>query len=120
MIVLARWLLVSTGQPLSSAQRQRYFDKPSNLDSAMFSTGHTYTFVITQSIVDMEAYRLKLGAFINLDLCPVLNGQPLQMMCKNVRVRGRRRILYCHQQARTALSVSTCECVESRAGQPSS
>jgi hypothetical protein len=32
-------------------------------------------------------YRLKLGAFINLDLCPVLNGQPLQMMCKNVQVR---------------------------------
>jgi hypothetical protein len=30
--------------------------------------------------------RLKLGAFINLDLCPVLNGQPLQMMCKNVQV----------------------------------
>jgi hypothetical protein len=45
--------------------------------------------VITQSIVDMEAYRLKLGAFINLDLCPVLNGQPLQMLCKNVRVRVR-------------------------------
>lgn len=55
----------------------------------MFSTGHVYTFIITQSIVDMEAYRLKLGAFINLDLCPVLNGQPLQMMCKNVRVSGR-------------------------------
>ena len=31
--------------------------------------------------------RLKLGAFINLDLCPILNGQPLQMMCKNVQVR---------------------------------
>lgn len=32
--------------------------------------------------------RLKLGAFINLDLCPILNGQPLQMMCKNVQVRS--------------------------------
>lgn len=31
--------------------------------------------------------RLKLGALINLDLCPVLNGQPLQMLCKNVQVR---------------------------------
>jgi hypothetical protein len=87
---------VATGQPLSSAQRQRYFDKPGNLDRATFGTGYVFTFVITQSIVDMEAYRLKLGAFINLDLCPVLNGQPLQMMCKNVRVRGRRRILLCH------------------------
>jgi hypothetical protein len=32
--------------------------------------------------------RLKLGAFINLDLCAVLNGQPLQLMCKNVQVRA--------------------------------
>ena len=32
--------------------------------------------------------RLKLGALFNMDLCSVLNGQPLQMMCKNVQVRG--------------------------------
>lgn len=31
-------------------------------------------------------YKLSLGGFLNLDLCPLLNGQPLQMMCKNVRV----------------------------------
>jgi hypothetical protein len=54
----------------------------------VFDPQHVYTFVICQSIMDMPAYRLKLGAFINLDLCPVLNGQPLQLMCKNVQVRS--------------------------------
>lgn len=78
-------LVDKSGQPLSSSQRQRFYDKPSNLAGAVFRTNLVYTFVIDQSIVNMEAYRLKLGAFINLDLCAVLNGQPLQLMCKNVQ-----------------------------------
>lgn len=71
---------------MPSAQRQRHFDKPSNLQDVVFDPQYVYTFVICQSIMDMPAYKLKLGAFINLDLCPVLNGQPLQLMCKNVQV----------------------------------
>jgi hypothetical protein len=45
------------GQPLSSSQRQRFYDKPSNLAGAVFRTNLVYTFVIDQSIVNMEAYR---------------------------------------------------------------
>lgn len=36
--------------------------------------------------VGVLSHRLKLGALFNLDLCPVLNGQPLQILCKNVQV----------------------------------
>lgn len=51
---------VSAGQPLSSAQRRRFYDKPSNLEGTVFSTEYVYTFVIEQSIVDMESYRCAL------------------------------------------------------------
>lgn len=50
-------LLPTTGQPLSSSARQRYFDKPSNLEGVVFDTEHVYTFVICQGIVDMPSYR---------------------------------------------------------------
>lgn len=48
---------VAAGQPVSSVQRQRFFDKPSNMQDVVFSTQHVYTFVITQSIVDMPTYK---------------------------------------------------------------
>eukprot|EP00883_Tetradesmus_obliquus_P004533 jgi/Sobl393_1/14888/SZX68548.1 len=73
------------GKPIASTLRQKHFDKPANLAAAHFSSEHVYTFVIGQSILDMMQYRLSLGGLLNLDLCPILNGQPLQMMCKNIR-----------------------------------
>jgi hypothetical protein len=78
---------MSAGKPVASQLRQRHFDKLPNLAAAHFSTEHVYTFVIGQSILDMMQYRLSLGGLLNLDLCPILNGQPLQMMCKNIKVR---------------------------------
>lgn len=81
------------GKPIASTLRQKHFDKPANLAAAHFSSEHVYTFVIGQSILDMMQYRLSLGGLLNLDLCPILNGQPLQMMCKNIRVR--RGLCYC-------------------------
>jgi hypothetical protein len=74
------------GKPVNSQQRQKHFDKPSNLAAAHLGSEHVYTFVIGQSILDMMQYRLSLGGLLNLDLCPILNGQPLQMMCKNIKV----------------------------------
>lgn len=52
---------VCAGQPLPSSQRQRFYDKPSNLAGAVFRTDLVYTFVINQSIVNMEAYRCGSG-----------------------------------------------------------
>jgi hypothetical protein len=74
------------GKPLGSQQRQKHFDKPSQLAAVHFDSEHVYTFVIGQGILDMMQYRLSLGGLLNLDLCPILNGQPLQMMCKNIKV----------------------------------
>eukprot|EP00879_Flechtneria_rotunda_P016051 GHRR01016789.1.p1 GENE.GHRR01016789.1~~GHRR01016789.1.p1 ORF type:complete len:238 (+),score=85.54 GHRR01016789.1:188-901(+) len=71
--------------PLTASQRMKFFDKPSNLASVTFDDINVYTFVVCQSIMDLPAYKLSLGGFLTLDLCQLLNGQPLQLMCKNVR-----------------------------------
>lgn len=42
---------------MPSVQRQRFFDKPSNLAQVVFEPQYVYTFVITQSIVDMPTYK---------------------------------------------------------------
>jgi len=40
----------------------------------------------TRHVAGVCVFRMKLGALFNLDLCPVMNGQPLQMLCKNTQV----------------------------------
>jgi hypothetical protein len=37
-------------------------------------------------VLDFSTYRLCLGGWLNLDLFPVLQGQPLQLKCNNRKV----------------------------------
>lgn len=83
--LLSSELVDSSGAPATPAARQRYYDRPANLARAWFEPGLVYSFVICQSIMDLTQYKLSLGGFLNLDLCQLLNGQPLQMKCKDVR-----------------------------------
>jgi hypothetical protein len=75
------------GQPVPSHDRRRHFDRLGGMDGLVFDTHNTFTFVVSQAIMHLPTYRLKLGGMINMDLCPVLNGQPLQLLCKNIQVR---------------------------------
>jgi len=50
----------AAGEPLTSLQRQRHFDKIGNLEHVVFDTVNVYTFVICQSIVDMPSYRYEV------------------------------------------------------------
>lgn len=47
----------AAGRPVSGAQRQRFFDRPSNMEGVVFDTENVYTFVLCQSIMDMPNYR---------------------------------------------------------------
>jgi hypothetical protein len=78
---------LTAGAPLPGRARQRHFDRPANMEGVWFEPRYVYTAVISQSFVDLMGYRLKLGGLLNMDLCHLLNGQPLQYMCKNIRVR---------------------------------
>lgn len=74
------------GQPLSGAARQKYFDNLKNLATFQFDAEHVHTFVILQSFLDLQQYKLSLGGPLTMDLSQILNGQPLQMMVKNTKV----------------------------------
>eukprot|EP00878_Enallax_costatus_P021030 GHUV01022248.1.p1 GENE.GHUV01022248.1~~GHUV01022248.1.p1 ORF type:complete len:346 (+),score=89.52 GHUV01022248.1:158-1195(+) len=81
-------LVDKKGEPLSGSARQKYFDNLKNLSTLEFDADHIYTFVILQSFLDLQQYKLSLGGLLNMDLSQILNGQPLQMLLKNVRVSG--------------------------------
>eukprot|EP00775_Hariotina_reticulata_P012576 gene12576-12706_t len=88
MRLLSSKLTNKQGQPLTSLQRQKFFDKPENLSGLVLDTTNIYTFVICQGVMDLLEYKLSLGGLVNvnLDMAHLLNGQPVSILCKNIRV----------------------------------
>jgi hypothetical protein len=39
-------------------------------------------------MIDFTAYKVSVGGLVNLDLAAALNAQPLQLTCKDMKVRG--------------------------------
>eukprot|EP00877_Chromochloris_zofingiensis_P008386 jgi/Chrzof1/3800/Cz13g09090.t1 len=72
------------GAPLSSDKRRKYFDKPANAAAKLIGTEYVWTVHMWQNIVDVATYRLGLPGFISLDLTQFLDGQPIQIMAKDL------------------------------------
>ncbi|GBF99476.1 hypothetical protein Rsub_12144 [Raphidocelis subcapitata] len=71
------------GAPLPSDKRRAFFDKPSHLAGREIGTDLVWTMHITQSLIDFSTYKLGLpGVPVHIDLVPVLDAQPLQIMAK--------------------------------------
>ena len=76
------------GNALPAERRRRWCDAPRNLEGRAFSPDHVYTLHIWQHLIDFSSYKLSVGGFVNLDLAAALNAQPLQLTCKDIRVRA--------------------------------
>lgn len=83
MRLFAPQLADKHGAPLLPEKRRKWCDAPKNLEGLKFSPDHIYTFHIWQHLIDFSTYKLSVGGFVNLDLSAVLNGQPLQLTCKD-------------------------------------
>ena len=72
----------------SADKRRRFFDTPANLAGREIGTDLVWTMHIFQSLVDFSAYKLGLpGVPVAIDLVPVLDAMPLQVMAKDRAVR---------------------------------
>lgn len=77
----------AAGAPLPADRRRKWCDVAKNLEGRTFDTEHVWTFHIWQHLIDFSSYRLSVGGFLGLDLTAALNGQPLQLTCKDTEVR---------------------------------
>ena len=59
-----------------------------HLEGRTFDPDYVWTFHIWQHLIDFSTYRLSVGGFMGLDLAHALNGQPLQLTCKDTEVGG--------------------------------
>lgn len=73
---------------VASERRRKWCDAPKNLAGRKLSPDHTYTFHIWQHLIDFSSYKLSVGGLVNIDLAAALNAQPLQLTCKDIKVRG--------------------------------
>jgi hypothetical protein len=76
-------LVDKKGLPLAADRRRKWCDVAKNLEGRTFDTEHVWTFHIWQHLIDFSSYRLSVGGFLGLDLTAALNGQPLQLTCKD-------------------------------------
>jgi hypothetical protein len=70
-----------------SERRRKWCDNPKNLEGLTLSPDHTYTFHIWQHLIDFSSYKLSVGGLVNIDLAAALSAQPLQLTCKDIKVR---------------------------------
>jgi hypothetical protein len=81
-------LTTKSGAPLPSDKRARFFDTPANLAGRTIDTDLVWTMHWHQSLVDFSTYKLGLpGVPVHIDLVPIVDAQPLQIMAKNGKVR---------------------------------
>ncbi|KAG2440245.1 hypothetical protein HXX76_004357 [Chlamydomonas incerta] len=69
-------------RPASADARRRHYINPRNRAGLRYDTARVYTFHFYQQWVDLAAYRLDFG--YTYDLVRHLDGQPLQIMAKDV------------------------------------
>ncbi|CAB9506793.1 expressed unknown protein [Seminavis robusta] len=70
----------STGK-ISTAGRKLHLASPTRAAQYNFDTETVYTFDFYQSLLNVATYSLDLGV-ANVGMAPVLNGQPIQCLCK--------------------------------------
>eukprot|EP00775_Hariotina_reticulata_P003271 gene3271-3548_t len=85
MRLFAPELVDKDGAPMSADKRRKWCDNPKNLEGKMFDTNNIYTFHIWQHLIDFSSYKLSVGNWVNIDLAAALNGQPLQLTCKDTK-----------------------------------
>lgn len=60
----------------------------------LLSKDYVYTWHIWQHWCNIASYRLQLSSFFSVDLCQFSEGQPMQIMAKDSKVRHRSRSSY--------------------------
>lgn len=78
---------VLPGDPLAAEKRRRWFDNPANASRVVLSKDYVYTWHIWQHWCNISTYRLQLSSFFGVDLCTFSEGQPMQIMAKDSKVR---------------------------------
>jgi hypothetical protein len=71
---------------VSSSARKSHFANPKRGAKYMFDTETVYTFDFYQNLLNVNTYSLDLG-IANINLSPILNGQPIQSLCKTTEGR---------------------------------
>eukprot|EP00879_Flechtneria_rotunda_P000886 GHRR01001013.1.p1 GENE.GHRR01001013.1~~GHRR01001013.1.p1 ORF type:complete len:385 (+),score=83.84 GHRR01001013.1:3271-4425(+) len=71
------------GQPLSSDKRRHWFDHPANAAQVVLSKDYVYTWHLWQHWCNFATYGLQLTKRLSLDLRPLCEGQPMQIMAKD-------------------------------------
>jgi len=75
------------GAPATADKRRRYFDTPSQLAGRTIGSEYVWTFHLYQSLIDFASYKLGLpGVPVHIDLVPICDTQPLQIMSKDNKV----------------------------------
>jgi Protein of unknown function (DUF1769) len=66
---------------ISAAGRKLHLASPHRAQEYTFDTETIYTFDFYQSLLNAATYSLELGV-ANIGMAPILNGQPIQCLCK--------------------------------------
>jgi Protein of unknown function (DUF1769)/Domain found in Dishevelled, Egl-10, and Pleckstrin (DEP) len=66
---------------ISAAGRKLHLANPNRAKKYTFDTETVYTFDFYQSLLNVVTYSLELGV-ANIGMAPILNGQPIQCLCK--------------------------------------
>jgi len=66
---------------VSAAGRKLHLASPQRASQYTFDTETVYTFDFYQSLLNVATYSLDLGV-ANIGMAPILNGQPIQCLCK--------------------------------------
>jgi hypothetical protein len=75
-----------SGNPLPADKRRRWFDNPANASQVVLSKDYVFTFMTWQHYCNFATYKLHISSFFGLDICNVCEGQPVQVMMKDVEV----------------------------------
>lgn len=70
----------TTGK-VSATGRKLHLANPERASKYTFDTETVYTFDFYQSLLDVTTYSLNMGV-ANIGMAPILNGQPIQCLCK--------------------------------------
>lgn len=95
---------------MPSGKRRHWCDTPNNLEGRKFTPDMVVTLHIWQHLIDFSAYKLAVGSFLNVDLAPALNAQPLQLTLKDIKARTRAFARgVCDRAACTRAPVHACD-----------
>jgi hypothetical protein len=71
----------ASGKPISPSRRKAHLSDPTRASKYTYDTETVYTFDFYQNLLNVNSYKLELG-IANISLCPTLNCQPIQCLCK--------------------------------------